>query len=53
MPWFCGVKATLRPDRESGGVAQKATRELVTGPVALLVQFAAAAGGAQHRRGND
>ena len=51
MPWLCGVKATLKPDSETCGGAQKATRVTVTGAVTLLLQFAATAGGARHRRG--
>jgi hypothetical protein len=53
MPWVCGVKATVKPDLETGGDAQRATRVVVTGPATLLLQFAAAALGAQHRRGDD
>jgi len=43
-PWLCGVKATLKLDSETRCGAQKATRVVVTGPVTLLLQFAAAAG---------
>jgi hypothetical protein len=53
MPCLCSVKATLKPDSDTRVGDQKASYLAMTGPITLLLQFAAAAGGAQQRRGND